>query len=134
MLVFNLDGECLSAFVGIEIENRIYHITGGTKPNRLGAGTLMMLSIIKHLFETQRDAELVLGACWGNKKVEEYQTGALLYKRKLRVEAVNGIYDRIAISRSEVRLGDSFAWLYYRYLRPWVPLAALASSALSMDV
>jgi hypothetical protein len=126
------DGGCVAAFVGIELGARLFHITGGTKPNRVGAGSLLMLSMIKYLFDNKVNGQLVLGACWGEREVEEYQTGSLLYKRKLRVEVLNGIYQTLVIGGAMAAPRQSITRLACRYLRPWIPLAAFSSSGLSL--
>lgn len=133
-LARDANGQCMSAFVGIEFGNRIYYINGGTKPNRMGAGTLTMLNVIKYLFTKPGGGELLLGACWGDDEVEQYKAGTLLYRRKLRVEAHNGIYDKITLCRAEARVKNDITRIVYRYLRPWIPLAGLAGSGMSVYI
>jgi hypothetical protein len=86
--------ECLSAFVGIEFGNRLYHVTGGTKPNREGAGSFLMMSIIKRLFEDKEQKELALGFCLGQKEANDYDHGVWMYRRKLRSQPFSGTYQR----------------------------------------
>jgi hypothetical protein len=85
----------LAAFVGFEFGDRLYFLTGGTKPNRDGAGAWLMMNIMKELFEQQGNRELVLGYCRGRASPENYDQGLLLYRRKLRAEAVNGVRDTL---------------------------------------
>jgi hypothetical protein len=93
------DDECLAAFVGIEFSNRLYHITGGTKPNKEGTGSFLMLSIMERLYQKFASPHLVLGFTVGDKEPQEYDSGAHLYSRKIRATALPGVSEKITIWR-----------------------------------
>lgn len=90
-------GQCLAAFAGIEFGNRLYYITGGTKPNKEGAGSFLTLTMIRYLIDKFSSATLVFGYVTGNKEPKDYDSGVALYRRKLRVKAVNGIYETLSV-------------------------------------
>ena len=87
----------LAAFVGIEFGNRLYYITGGTKSNKEGAGSFLILSLVKSLFDKSPRGQLVLGFTAGSKRPEEYETGAHLYRRKIRAKATSGVYEMFSV-------------------------------------
>jgi hypothetical protein len=92
------DANCLAGFFGIEFGNRLYYLTGGTIPNRQGAGSFLTLSLIKYLYENTPNGQFVMGFAATELDPSNYpEEGAFLYRRKLRVEAVSGVYESFSV-------------------------------------
>ena len=121
------DSECLAAFVGVEFGNRIYYLVGGTKSNRDGAGSFLMLNIIKYLYENHQDGELLLGFCRGIVPPKDYEDGILLYRRKLRAEAVSGVYETFVYQEAAATQHRWQRWSSGRFLMRWVVIAAASA-------
>lgn len=83
--------KCYSAFFGIEFGGALYYISGGTQKTREGFGSLLFLSLIEDWFAKNPNGTFVMGFCSGRRDQSTYTTGALLYRRKLRVLSMNGV-------------------------------------------
>lgn len=97
--------DCLATFYGIEQGSRLYYITGGTKPNREGAGSYLLLKLIQEWFDKAPSGQFVFGHCMGHADPSIYDEGALLYRRKLRASAVEGLHETITVDISGADVG-----------------------------
>jgi len=110
-----MNGKCYSAFFGIEFGHNLYYISGGTTNNRHGFGSYLFLTLIEKCFAEHPSGKFVMGFCTGHRDQWTYGSGALLYRRKLRVKSVDGmefrlrikpaLYTRADISPAKTKLG-----------------------------
>jgi len=92
-----MNGRCYSAFFGVEFGPNLYYISGGTTNNRHGIGSYLILSLIENWFSRYPDGKFVMGFCNGKREDWAYSRGALLYRRKLRVNSVDGLEFQLRI-------------------------------------
>jgi Acetyltransferase (GNAT) domain len=86
-----MNDKCYSAFFGIEFGSNLYYISGGTTNNHHGFGSYLFLSLIEKWFAEHPSGKFVMGFCSGHRDESTYSSGALLYRRKLRVKSVDGL-------------------------------------------
>jgi len=96
------DREVLATFLGVEFGGRLYYLTGGTTPNRTGAGSYLILTLIENWFDREPDGQFVFGHFTGVRDPSTYQDGAALYRRKLRVVATEGLNFSFAVETTTV--------------------------------
>lgn len=90
-----IEGKCYAAFFGAEVGSRLYYLSGGTRTNQLGAGSYMFLNLIEDWFSKHPDGEFLMGDCPKPLAKLTHDNGNLLYRRKLRVNSVNGVAFRL---------------------------------------
>jgi hypothetical protein len=95
-IVFH-EGEPISSFFGISFGDRLYYLTGGTIPNKLGTGSFLFLSLIKDWYRHFPGGKFVMGFTRGSHSPSEYNEGAFLYRRKLRVTQSSGVEIKFAV-------------------------------------
>src|ERR1700737_886086 len=85
-----INGRCYSAFFGAKFGHNIYYISGGTRENRLGAGSYLFLTLIEAWFSENPTGKILMG---DSESPDEnaYNYGNLLYRRKLRIRPVKGV-------------------------------------------
>ena len=95
-----IEGKCYAAFFGAEVGSRLYYLSGGTRTNQLGAGSYMFLNLIETWFSKHPDGEFLMGDCPKPLSRLTHDNGNLLYRRKLRVNSVNGVAFRLRPKQS----------------------------------
>lgn len=83
-----VDGKCYAAFFGAQFGRNLYYISGGTRKNRLGAGSYLFMNLFEAWFSKHRNGRVLMGDCPGEEVTHD--SGALLYRRKLRFRPVRG--------------------------------------------
>jgi Acetyltransferase (GNAT) domain len=96
-----VDGKCLAAFIGTEFGGSLFYHAGGTRDNRLGVGSHLFLTLIEHWFAAHPNGRILIGDCPGTWDPSAYTHGAMLYRRKLRVRALDGLRFTIKYRRSD---------------------------------
>jgi hypothetical protein len=86
-----IDRRCYSAFFGAKFGHNIYYLSGGTRPNRLGAGSYLLLTLIEAWFSENPTGKILMGDSVSPSDENAYNHGTLLYRRKLRTRPVKGV-------------------------------------------
>jgi hypothetical protein len=86
-----INGRCYSAFFGAKFGNNIYAISGGTRQNRLGAGSYLLLTMFEAWFSENPAGKILMGYGGNPAGENAYSDGDLLYRRKLRARPVKGM-------------------------------------------
>jgi Acetyltransferase (GNAT) domain len=88
-------GKVYAAFFGVEVGDRLYYISGGTRANHLGAGSFLFLTLIENWFTKHPNGEFLMGDCPEPYYRPEHDVGIVLYRMKLRVKSLNGVEFRL---------------------------------------
>ncbi len=96
-----VNGRCYSAFFGTQFGSNLFYNGGGTKENRQGFGSYLMVTLIEDWFSKHPTGKIFMGVCNGHCDPSTYTRGALLYRRKLRVSAANGLEFQLKVKRVE---------------------------------
>jgi hypothetical protein len=99
-----INGRCYSAFFGAKFGHNIYYISGGTRQNRLGAGSYMLLTLIETWFSENPTGKILMGESASPSDENAYNGGDLLYRRKLRTRPVNGVKFQLGL-KNPTRVG-----------------------------
>jgi hypothetical protein len=94
-----INGKCLAAFFGTEFGSSLFYNTGATSNSRLGAGSYLFLTLIENWFSAHPAGKILVGDCQGTRNPRTYSSGALLYRRKLRVRSGGGLKFQIKVRR-----------------------------------
>jgi hypothetical protein len=86
-----INGRCYSAFFGAKFGHNIYYISGGTRQNRLGAGSYLVLTLVESWFSENPTGKILMGDTASPIDANAYNFGSRLYRRKLRTRPVNGV-------------------------------------------
>jgi hypothetical protein len=86
-----INGRCYSAFFGAKFGHNIYYISGGTRQNRLGAGSYLFLTQIEAWFSEDPTGKILMGDSASPSDENAYNFGSLLFRRKLRTRPVDGV-------------------------------------------
>jgi hypothetical protein len=86
-----LHGRCYSAFFGVKFGHNIYYLSGGTRQNRLGAGSHLFLTLIETWFSDHPTGKILMGHSASPSDKNACIDGVSLYWRKLRTRPVNGV-------------------------------------------
>jgi hypothetical protein len=93
-----INGRCYSAFFGAKFGHNIYSISGGTRQNRLGAGSYLFLTLIEAWFSEHPTGKILMGKSAIPSYKNAYNDGDLLYRRKLRTRPVNGVQFQLGLN------------------------------------
>jgi hypothetical protein len=99
-------GECFAAFFGARVSERLYYISGGTRMNRIGAGAYLFLRLIENWFSKHPNGKFWMGDCLRPCDWPVHESGNLLYRRKLRVQSVNGVKFQLMPKRRLAGVGE----------------------------
>ena len=86
-----INRQCYSAFFGAKFGHNIYFISGGTRQNRLGSGSYLLLTMIETWFSENPAGKILMGGAANPTDENAYNYGDLLYRRKLRTRPVSGV-------------------------------------------
>ena len=86
-----INRRCYSAFFGAKFGHNIYSVSGGTRQNRLGAGSYLLLTMFEAWFSENPAGKVLMGYGGGPPGDYSHNDGDLLYRHKLRTRPVKGI-------------------------------------------
>jgi len=96
-----MSGRCYSVFFGTRFGSNLYYISGGTTNNGHGLGSYLLLTLIENWFATHSTGKFFVGFAVGAateaRDLSGYNSGALLYRRKLRVSSVSGVEFQLTV-------------------------------------
>jgi hypothetical protein len=95
-----INGRCYSAFFGAKFGRNIYYISGGTRQNRMGAGSYLLLTLIEAWFSENPTGKVLMGDSASPSDQNAYHDGALLYRHKLRARPINGVEFQFVVKNS----------------------------------
>ena len=90
-------GRCRAAFFGARFGGNIYHLSGGTEHTGQGFGSYLFLTLLERWFAEHPAGSLYLGSYPQPWDPQTYLRGNLLYRRKLRATAVQGVEFTLAV-------------------------------------